>query len=505
MPLGVLVSALPLSPREVLQNVFGFNDFRGQQEAVIATVLRGESALLLMPTGMGKSVCYQIPARVLPGLTLVISPLIALMKDQVDAAEKRGFRTCFINSSLTSGERDQRYRRLAAGEFELVYVTPERFRKPEFIDALLKNQISLFAVDEAHCISTWGHDFRPDYSRLGDYRKLLGNPVTLALTATATPDVQKDILKQLDLVNIPIFNEGLKRPGLAVSVLDVHGLDEKTRAAIMFRHQYPGPAIIYFSLIQTLRKFSEQLSRLGLSHLIYHGQLHDRDRRRSQEIFKTSMDALMLATPAFGLGVDKENVRLLLHAEIPGSLEAYYQEIGRAGRDQQSAECVLLYDADDVSIQMDFMKWANPDPGFIQSVYNLIERNLARARAEGLDYLREQMNFYNSRDFRIETAVNLLERWGSLEGQRSSREWQPVQSPPLEYLDRKLYEAQMRMQRHKLLEMVSFAKGERVLGLDRESEKINCRMQDIQRYFGFLDEEPCGICDLCRLSKSGAL
>jgi ATP-dependent DNA helicase RecQ len=477
--------------RAVLRDVFGFPAFRGDQEPVIEAVLAKRSAMLLMPTGMGKSLCFQIPARVLDedgqGLTLVVSPLIALMKDQVDAALKRGLKAAFINSSLSSEERAARYRRLGEGLYELLYVTPERFRIAEFRTALAKNRIALLAIDEAHCISAWGHDFRPDYSRLGDYRTELGDPPTLAVTATATVQVQEDILRQLHLDpdETAVFNRGVLRPNLALSVQEVHGSDEKVRAFALFRHLNPGPAIVYFSLIQSLRKFSDEIRRLGVPHLIYHGQLNDKDRKRSQEAFLASSDAVILATPAFGLGVDKEDVRMVLHGEVTGSIEAYYQEVGRAGRDGKPANCVLLYDSDDVSIQSDFLSWANPDPGFIQAVYNLIERNLVRAQQEGFDYLRAQMNFYNSRDFRVETAVNLLERWGSIEG-RQPREWKPLAEPPREYLDDKLYQARVKAQKLKLYEIVDFARAE-----------DGCRMVRVSAYFGFPNEEPCGLCDLC--------
>lgn len=481
--------------RRVLREVFGFSDFRGDQEAVITRTLLAQNSVLLMPTGFGKSLCYQIPARILAerkqGLTLVISPLIALMKDQVDAAVKKGLRAAFINSSLSSEERERRYRKLAAGEYELLYVTPERFRIEAFRSSLQHNRIALLAVDEAHCISSWGHDFRPDYSRLGDIRRELGGPTTLALTATATREVQSDILTQLglDSADTVIFNRGVVRENLALQVLNVHGIDEKVRALIAFRHAVQGPAIVYFSLIQNLRKFEDAIRRLGVQPLVYHGQLDDRARRRSQEQFLGSSDVVMFATPAFGLGVDKDNVRMVMHAEIPGSLEAYYQEVGRAGRDGVRADCILLYDEDDVTIQNDFLNWANPDPGFIRAVYNLIARNTMRANQQGFDYLREQMNFYNRRDFRVETAVNQLERWGSLEGRKPS-EWRAVSDPPDEYLDAQKFDLRMRAQRRKLFELTEFA-----------GARDGCRMTAISTYFGWPGVEPCGLCDLCQAAK----
>ncbi len=491
-----------------LKEVFGFSTFRGDQEAVITTVLSGNSALLIMPTGMGKSLCFQLPARILSqegrGLTLVISPLIALMKDQVDAAQAKGLRAAFINSSLSAEERNARYRKLAAGRYEILYVTPERFRIPEFREALLQsgrqsgrqggwqNPVALLAVDEAHCISSWGHDFRLDYSRLGDIRAEIGNPVTLAVTASATPLVQADILKQLSIGDAQIFNRGVRRENLSLEVVDLHGMEQKVQAFVSYRHRFPGPAICYFSLVQSLMKFSDQISRLGFSHLIYHGQLGDRERKRSQEQFlaKTENEALILATPAFGLGIDKENVRLVMHAEIPGSLESYYQEVGRAGRDGRQAKAALFFEDDDVSIQKDFLDWASPDPGFVNAVYNLIERNPLRARQEGFDYLRTQMNFYNRRDFRVETAVGLLERWGAIEG-RKPIEWKAISEPPQEYLDQALYQTRRTGQLRKLHEMVAFAK------LSPEADHELCRMTELEKYFGFKDGKRCGICDLC--------
>lgn len=507
----------------IRSEVFGFPSWRGEQAAVIRSVAQGHDILTVMPTGMGKSLCYQVPARFFseerkagrsgPSLVLVISPLIALMKDQVDAAQAKGLRAAAIHSGLTREERE-RVLAWAAGRavdgrggvrepLEILYATPERFRQESFWEALKAGGgVRLLAVDEAHCISTWGHDFRLDYSRLGSHRERLGRPPTLALTATATKETQADIVKELALGTgdngvareSRVLISSVWRPNLAIEVFETSGLDEKVRAFVLLRHLNPGPAILYFSLIQTLKKFSDEISRMGFEHTVYHGQLGDRARRGNQESFIKGSSDLMLATPAFGLGVDKAGVRLLVHAEMPGSMEAYYQEIGRAGRDGGPAKCAMLFDVDDVTIQKDFVKWSTPDPGFIQAVHNLIARNEMRARQEGFDYLREQMNFYNKRDFRVETSVALLERWGALEG-REPREWRAVGEIPDEYLDAAKFKANLQRREEKLARLSYF--------FEEPAERAKCRLVTIAANFGEAvasedgTEKRCGVCDAC--------
>lgn len=411
-------------PTSVLKSVFGFDAFRDPQGAIIDHVLSGitspdEAAtghsLVLMPTGSGKSLCYQVPALCLEGLTVVISPLIALMKDQVDALRRRGVDAVYVNSSLRRDDREAAYRGLAEGRHKLLYVTPERFRKAEFLEALSVRRVTLLAVDEAHCVSQWGHDFRPDYTRLAEIRTLLGNPVTLALTATATRRVQSDIIAQLGLAadDMRRFSTGIQRPNLDLAVHEVWGDDEKLRALAMLRHQWPGSGIVYFALIKSLERFSSELDKLGVDHLIYHGKLEAKIRRRTQNAFMNANDVWVLATNAFGMGVDKADIRSVTHAELPGSIEQYLQETGRAGRDGLPSGCHLLYDDQDLATQSEFIRWSNPSADYLQRVLHLLEHEADPIASFGAQHLKERLHARQARhDHRLETALALLERYG---------------------------------------------------------------------------------------------
>lgn len=471
---------------QVLQKNFPFASFRGEQEEILRKIWANKDLLALMPTGMGKSLCFQFPAKVRDGLVVVISPLIALMQDQVYKAQDLGIAATFLSSTLSREEREQRQARIAKGEFKLLYVTPERFRKGEFLKAIEGRKIQLLAVDEAHCISQWGHDFRPDYSRVGEFRQILGNPPTVALTATATPEVQKDILAKLFIPDAEIISAGIERPNLALNVHDVYGIDEKIRAIVGLRHQTAGAVIVYCSLIQTLKKIAGSLSRMGMNPLVYHGDLHPLDRKRNQKQFITEPAPLMIATPAFGLGIDKNNVRVLIHAETPSSLESYFQEVGRAGRDGEESSCHLLYDQEDVSIQMEFLKWSHPEPDFIRKIYHLIEDKRLQVDQGGFDFLREQMNFKNRRDFRAEAAVSILERWGCLEKSEDPFPFKSFQEPTEEQFAVENGPEVLRAQNTKLLKMVQWA-----------TQDSACRLNLIYQYFGHEHIAPCGKCDVC--------
>jgi len=452
---------------DALSQNWGYSQFRPLQREAIEAVLSGQSALVLMPTGGGKSLCFQLPSvleKDFSGqpmdLVVVISPLIALMKDQVDDAKKKGLKALEIHSNMDRSHRVKSYKSIADGSARLVYVTPERFRKEEFLVALAQRKVSLLAVDEAHCISQWGHDFRPDYTRLQEIREIMGHPPTLALTATATQSVQKDIIRNLGLdeKNVPVFSTGFSRPNLDLQVFDVHQLDDKVRHFVAFRHQHPGPGIVYFALVETLKKFSRALESLGMPFLVYHGQLSGRDRRWNQNQFLKSDDAIILATPAFGLGVNKPDIRTVTHGELPGSIEAYYQEVGRAGRDGKPAHCALLFDSDDISIPMDFIKWSNPEPEFIERVYNILSRDQDAIHQQGYDYLREKLLFYHKRDFRLETVIRLFDRWGVLANFHDYRKWEIVDSIPQHLVQQDFYEARKKSQNMKLFQLVELIK-----------------------------------------------
>jgi ATP-dependent DNA helicase RecQ len=395
-----------------LHKHFGFGDFREAQREVIDSILHGRDTIVVMPTGSGKSLCYQLPALMNEGATVVVSPLIALMKDQVDALHARGLPATFINSSISFDEQKSRINDVRLGKFKLVYVAPERFRSEHFVETIRNMNISLFAVDEAHCVSQWGHDFRPDYLRLRHVIEAIGRPTVVALTATATPYVRADIIEQLNLRDPRAFVSGFDRPNLSIRIShtqnDIEKIDEiKSLAATR------GRGIIYTSTRKAVGQVSAQLISTGLSVGAYHAGMDERERTVAQNDFMSGRTELIVATNAFGMGIDKPDIRFVAHFQMPGSIEAYYQEIGRAGRDGLPASCVLLFNYADKRTQDYFIEGSYPPPILIETVYNTlfatgqkrIELSVAEIAARA--GIRNEMS--------VQSALITLEKAGHIE------------------------------------------------------------------------------------------
>jgi ATP-dependent DNA helicase RecQ len=346
-----------------LSEQFGFAKFRPGQEEVIRAVLAGRDAMTVMPTGQGKSLCYQLPATILPGLTLVISPLIALMQDQVASLKQRNIAAAAFHSGLRGFEKNYVMQDLSQRRLQLLYLAPERMQHEGFLQLLRSLWVSLLVVDEAHCISQWGHDFRPDYLKIGRLRQELTNPPCLALTATATARVQTDLCKRLSLRDPFQLIAGFRRPNLALSVRLCQSRQEKLAALErLVRGTEKGTILVYCATRRAVEEVAEWLGRSHQSVGYYHAGLSDEERRLVHDDFRRGTVRILAATNAFGMGIDKSDVRLVVHFDIPGSVEAYYQEIGRAGRDGRPAVCVLLFHERDLATQEYFIQQASQDP-----------------------------------------------------------------------------------------------------------------------------------------------
>jgi ATP-dependent DNA helicase RecQ len=354
---------------------FGLSEFRPGQRQVIDAVLDGRDLLCVMPTGGGKSLCYQLPAVAQDGLTLVISPLIALMKDQVDQLDALGIPATFINSTLEPAEQYARLDAMADGQYKLVYIAPERFRSGRFRDAVGRVGVRLLAVDEAHCISQWGHDFRPDFLKIGRFREQLGNPQTIALTATATERVREDIVERLNLAEPKVFITGFDRPNLFYSVFSASSENLKRRMLLEFLEQTPGCGIIYAATRRHCEELVELVGRSSKRRVgYYHAGLTKEERHKAQDDFMQGRMEVVVATNAFGMGIDKSDVRFVVHFHMPGSIEAYYQEAGRAGRDRLPSRCLMLESYGDRRIQETFIENSYPHADVVAQVYDYLRK-----------------------------------------------------------------------------------------------------------------------------------
>lgn len=482
--------------REKLREVFGFEDFLDGQEKVIEEILTGRDGSVVMPTGGGKSLCYQLPALCRDGVTLVVSPLIALMKDQVDALAERKVAVTLINSTLTWNEQKERLDGMKNGAYQLVYIAPERFRAGSFMNALRDVTIGMVAVDEAHCLSQWGHDFRPDYMRLGKALEDLGRPQCVALTATATPVVREDIRSVLKLREPFETISGFERPNLSFTITPVEKVAQKygRLKKVLAEHQ---TGIVYCATRKKVEEVAETVHSWGFKCIAYHGGMTDQEREDTQNQFISRKADIAVATNAFGMGIDRPDVRFVVHFEIPGSVEAYYQEAGRAGRDGEASVCELFFNYADTRTQEFFIEGVNPGAGMIRDVYRFLlsesDENYEIHRT--MDDIKDGIGAKNG--MAVGACLSALARGRWIERfdvadsrRKGTRLLQPEVSAADLGLDEAALEEKERRDREKLEKMVQLCYAN------------TCRQQWILEYFGEVDAPLCGSCDVCRGEES---
>lgn len=483
--------------QEVLAKHFKLSSFRNNQEAVTEAVLAGKDVLVVMPTGGGKSLCYQLPSLLLEGVTIVVSPLISLMQDQLEALERLGIPATLINSTLSVAELNERFRNIYAGRYKLIYIAPERFRSNRFVEAIKSLKVSLFAIDEAHCISQWGHDFRPDYLWLGSAIASVGRPPIIALTATATPTVQDDIVGSLKLNNPEKFVSGFARPNLELRVINAEKDVEKYgHLGKLIESQKKG--IIYCATRKRVEKVAEVLKSWDCSMVAYHAGLSDDERKKAQTRFIQGEIDVAVATNAFGMGIDRADLRFVAHFEMPGSVEAYYQEVGRAGRDGKPAVCEFYYSYADKRVQEFFIDGSNPSKQMLQNVYRQLirEANLENEIHLSIEELAERASF-GKNSMAVGTCLSILSRAKCVE--RFDLPQQRIKGTRLLNLELNPNDLPIDYDALMVKENRDKDKLETVI---RFATSIGCRQQWILKYFGETESDPCDYCDHCKQGRS---
>ena len=488
MATGGYRSVVPARPttmlRRTAKNAFGWDRLRPGQLDAMRSVMAGRDTLVVMPTGAGKSACYQVPALLLDGPTVVVSPLIALQRDQVlDLLAHGAFAA---NSAQRTEVVDDGWDAVAAGELEFVFLSPEQLAKPEVLARLEAVRPSLFVVDEAHCVSTWGHDFRPDYLRVGDAIDRLGNPVTLALTATASPPVREEIVSRLHLRDAVQLVRGFDRPNLRLEVVPARTVEAKVEGVVLRAAGEAKPGIVYAATRNDAESYAAALTELGLRACCYHAGMRAGDRNDVHSLFLDDGLDVVVATTAFGMGIDKSNVRFVLHADVPESLDAYYQEIGRAGRDGTAAAVALFYRPEDLGLRR-FFSSRSADPVVLQRLAKLVTLH------DGPITAKELRSAARLSAAKVTHAVNLLEEAGMLTAEHGLLRPTEGAPAPAEAAEAAMSVAEARSR-------VEASRVEMVRGY---AETVGCRRQYLLSYFGETLERSCGNCDNCAAGAAG--